>query len=335
LDQISKDKGLQRFIPELTWRSAVLTGTSARRILRLAQRGALKPGDFGVFNFGGIIRALDERSFKDWVQYFLGTKDKMGSYVLLNLYHAYYVFDTNRPIPQELTYKVLTQPALMDDVEGSRNNMADYVWAKIGSRLVEQHPARAVRLAHFMLEHFGVDGTIFDRFNSEPERLLDTICSKYPAQLWRLAVKYLDRPLDSRAFKVQRWLQRNLSVIPREHIWAWIDEDVEKRARRVAAFAPKTEPQPESGSLTRDLLIRYGNREDVRRALHSNLQSEGWMGSAVAHYTSKRDRLVALLKQEKNENVRRWLNEYIDDVNSLIEGSKIQEERDDFHNPPV
>jgi LPS O-antigen subunit length determinant protein (WzzB/FepE family) len=59
------------------------------------------------------------------------------------------------------------------------------------------------------------------------------------------------------------------------------------------------------------------------------------MGSAVAHYTTKRDRLVALLKQEDNENVRKWLNEYIDDVNLQIERSKIQEERDDFHNPPV
>jgi hypothetical protein len=335
LDRISKDKHLQRLIPELTWRSAVLTSTGSKRILRLAQRSALKPSDFGIFNFGGNIRSLDESSFKDWVKYFLGTKDKIGSYVLLNLYHAYYVFDTKRPIPSGLTYKVLTQPALMEDGEGNRNNMADYVWAEIGCRLLEQHPAKALPLAHFMLEHFGADGTIFDRFNSEPDKLLATICRKHPVQLWGLAVKYLDQPLDSRAFRIGRWLQQTLSSIPREDIWAWIDEDVEKRAKRVATFAPKTEPQPEGGALTRDLLVRYGNRDDVRRGLKYNLQSEGWMGSAVAHYTTKRDRLVALLKQEDNENVRKWLNEYIDDVNLQIERSKIQEERDDFHNPPV
>jgi hypothetical protein len=87
--------------------------------------------------------------------------------------------------------------------------------------------------------------------------------------------------------------------------------------------------------LTRERLVRYGQREDVRRNLLANQQTGGWAGSSVAHYQQKKTALLDRNRVEDNENVRRWLDEYIDELNQLVEHFTIVEERDDFHNPPV
>lgn len=67
-----------------------------------------------------------------------------------------------------------------------------------------------------------------------------------------------------------------LSYIPLEGLWLWVDEDVENRAWYLASFAPKNligiESRP---SLFREILIRYGDREDVRGNLRANYLSGG------------------------------------------------------------
>ena len=65
----------------------------------------------------------------------------------------------------------------------------------------------------------------------------------------------------------------------------------------------------------------------------ANHQTGGWAGSSVAHYQQKKTALLDLKRVEDNENVRRWLDEYIDELNQLVEHFTIVEERDDFHNP--
>jgi hypothetical protein len=79
--------------------------------------------------------------------------------------------------------------------------------------------------------------------------------------------------------------------------------------------------------------VRYGQREDVRRNLLANHQTGGWAVSSVAHDQQKKTALLDLKHVEDNENVRRWLDEYIDELNQLVEHFTIVEERDDLHNP--
>src|SRR5205823_4272568 len=83
-----------------------------------------------------------------------------------------------------------------------------------------------------------------------------------------------------------------LHAIPPEDIWAWVDIDAERRAWYLATFVPKDLLlYPERTSLVREILIRYGDREDVQRNLMANFSSEGWMGPESAHHRSKIGRL--------------------------------------------
>jgi hypothetical protein len=340
LGALSKDENLRSLVPELTWRSGSLTPSSANRILQLAKEGIITPDEFSVFGLGGVIRTMDEESLKEWAEYLLDTRDKRAAFTLLDLFDSYYVFKADKVLPDkelpvELTYKVLTNPALLDTAKVVHDNMVDYHWMQVALRFIEQHSNKAIPLAVFILEHLGEDGTIFGDFHSDAEKTLSVIARQHPDQMWELATKFLGPPIDVRAWRVKDWLQGNLIFIPREVIWKWIDADVEERAWYAATFIPKALPNKEGGVLARDFLIRYGHREDVRNNLTASFQSGIFWGSAAAHYAHKKHELLSLKKNETEENVRRWLDEYIDDLDGLIQQFKIEEERDDFHTPSV
>jgi hypothetical protein len=75
------------------------------------------------------------------------------------------------------------------------------------------------------------------------------------------------------------------------------------------------------------VLIRYGASEDVRSSLRANFSSEGWSGPASLHYQEKKDWLLASKKDEDNENVKRWIDEYVSVLDREIEQARVEEER--------
>ena len=93
-------------------------------------------------------------------------------------------------------------------------------------------------------------------------------------------------------------------------------------------FIPKTLLIEEwHDSLARDILVRYGDREDVRNTLISNYSTEGFWGSASSHYEEKLRKLVDIQNSDNDERVNRWIEEYILFLEDQIEGAKIHEER--------
>ena len=123
--------------------------------------------------------------------------------------------------------------------------------------------------------------------------------------------------------------QRNefLSLVPREELWEWVDQNLEKRAWYLASFAP---PNLNPNSLARDVLIRYGDRPDVKRNLMGNFSTEGWAGPASGHYAQKKHGLQALLEGETVPRVRAWIEEYIARIDESIRQAQVGEEREEF-----
>jgi hypothetical protein len=119
-----------------------------------------------------------------------------------------------------------------------------------------------------------------------------------------------------------------LPFIPVEKIWEWADEDVEERVWYLATFVPKTLFREEGKTcMARELLIRYGALEDVRRNLRANFSTEGWSGPASLHYQEKKNWLLGFKNDEDNENVKRWIDEYVSVLNREIEQARVEEER--------
>ncbi len=118
-------------------------------------------------------------------------------------------------------------------------------------------------------------------------------------------------------------------MIPLTLLRQWIDEDVKKRARYLASFVPPSLFRQEGQtSIAREVLIRYGNREDVRHAFMANYSTGIWWGPESAHYESVKKQLLEFKEDEENGNVKRWIDEYVLGLNKDIQRAKIGEERD-------
>jgi hypothetical protein len=340
LDDLANDERLRDCLPELTWRSGP-SDRSMLRLLDLTRRGLIPVGSLHMFAFGGVVQGLAEDVFRSIIEVLLETGERDGVLIALDLYHFYYAQkDSKRPLPEELTLRLLTAPQLF--VKGERHNranMQEYDWTEIGKAFVRSHPGASLQLADVMLEHFGEDGTMVEGFHSQSYAVLNEIVSRFPGQVWQRITKYLGPPIDERAYHLKSWLHGEevqdrgeagvLVLIPVEELWRWADEDIEERAEYLASLVPKDLSRAEGRiCLAREVLVRYGQRHDVRNSLMANFSSGSWWGPESLHYGAEKEGLLNFKKDETDSNVKRWIDEYVAVLDRQIEQARIEEERE-------
>ena len=342
LDALIEDTKLNIAISALT-RYSRLTDQAGLRLLNLATNGIIDVKHLGIFSYGKATENLSEEVFTAWIEFLLSARDKFAASIALTLYYYYYVCEKPEPaLPRNLTFRFLAHPALFEESNRYRfDTMTDYYWVEIGKAFLKSSPEKSLELVEPMLSHFGHHGSIFS-VNSETCSVLNQITEQYPVEVWKQVSKLLEDQIDfSRAVTLEQWLREGgpsarrerkgaLTLIPPEKIWEWIDKDVENRTWRFAyRLAPKTlSAEKWPTSLVRAFLIRYGEREDARRNLRANYSTEMWQGSLSLHYENKQQKLLRLKDGEDNENVKRWIDEFVEELEEHIEHAKIGEERE-------
>ena len=342
LDVLSKDITLNTIIPSLTHYSG-LTDQSGYRILNLAQNGIIGISDFGLFVYKNAITCLSESVFHSWIEFLIKGVDRSAINIALKLFYNYYISQKPEPnLTEELTYRLLSHQAMFKESDNNQyDTMTDFYWTETAKVFLNLYPQKALELVKFMLVSFGNDKTLFDSFSQSCSFLTETT-KKYPAEVWEYVNRYLDdRDNFSRTRSIGRWLREAdisdtkkekgaFNLFPREIIWEWVDENVENRAWDIASeFVPKTLLIGEwKNSLARDILIRYGDREDVRRTLISNYLTENFSGPCSLHYSKKLQKLQTIKNSDDNENVKQWINGFIDVLKDSIVRAEIEEERE-------
>ena len=340
LDELCEDTPLNAIVPSLTYPSG-LTDRAGLRILNLAEDRIINIADFGLFIFQNAVTNLSERVFETWIEFLLNN-DRSAVDMALKLFYNYYISRKSKPtLPCELAFQLLSHSELFKESDNYQyDTMTDFYWTETAKELLYHYPRKALDLVQFMLVPFGSDRTIFDVF-SQSCTFLTEATRRYPTEIWGYVSEYLDRRDNfSRTMSLGRWLRGEdpseteeekgaLTLIPRENIWEWVDRDVENRAWYLASeFVPKTFLIEEwRDSLARDLLVRYGEREDVRSTLISNYSTEGFWGHASLHYEERAKKLTDIQNSDNDEKVDRWINDFISFLEEQIKHAKIREER--------
>ena len=336
LDALIEDTKLNIAISALT-RYSRLTDQAGLRLLNLATNGIIDVKHLGIFSYGKATENLSEEVFTAWIEFLLSARDKFAASIALTLYYYYYVCEKPEPVlPRNLTFRLLAHPALFEESNRYRfDTMTDYYWVEIGKAFLKNSPEKSLELVEPMLSHFGHHGSIFS-VNSETCSVLNQITEQYPVEVWKQVSKLLEDQIDfSRAVTLEQWLREGgpsarrerkgaLTLIPPEKIWEWVDKDIENRAWRFAyRLAPKTLSAEEwPNSLVRAFLIRYGEREEVRENLRANYSTEVWHGPLSLHYENKQQKLLRFKDGEDNENVKRWIDEFVEELEDRIEHAK-------------
>lgn len=331
LDRIAEDEVLHKKIAELTWRSG-RSDRAALRVLNLAKKGKLPIRDFEIFRLGGAITSLSESVFKQWMDYLLSFEEIEGAQIAIELFIFYYMREM-KTAPPDMVISLLTHVSLTKPVDRHRYdaNLLEHNWADIARKYIDiLPPAFSNSLLEFILQQFGTDDTIFESHHSQIHNFLSSLIQKMPAHAWELISKHLGPPFDGRSYHFSRLLKEAaLFSIPMDKVFRWVDENVEKRAWYLANFVPKP-LSIDSASPAREVLIKYGERKDVRNNLMANYFTESWMGSESDHYKAKLASILQYKATETNPKVLKWIEEYVDALKKHIEKAKIEEERSDF-----
>ena len=341
LDVLCEDTTLNAIVPSLTYHAG-LTDQAGLRVLNLAESGTININDFGLFIYRNAITNLSDKVFNAWIEFLLNSMDRSAIGLALKLFSNYYISRKPKPtLPCELAFQLLSHPELFKESDDYRyDTMTDFYWTGIAKELLYSYPWKALDLVQLVLVPFGSDRTIFDAF-SQSCSFLTEATKRYPVEVWEYVSEYLgDRGNFSRTMSIGRWLKEAdlsetekskgaLTLIPREKIWEWVDRDIENRAWYLASeFVPKTLLIEEwHNSLARDILVRYGDREDVGSTLISNYSTEVFWGSASLHYEERLKELTDIQNSDNDKKVDRWINEFISFLEEQIEHAKIREER--------
>ena len=343
LDALINDAELRRWIPELTYRSG-LTDRAGLRLLDLARRSIINVNHFGFFTYGQAIKNLSHEVFNEWIAFLLSVTGKSSVALALDLCHTYHIFQTPEPtLPFELTFRLITHPVLFEETDESLfdTTMVAYHWEEISKAFLDLNPGKNLALAELMLSRFGEDGSIVNRY-SQTCSVLDEITEKCPAQIWEIVSRLLEnREYSSKKFALEQWLREGSSCgreetkpallyVPHELIWDWIDEDTDNRAWY---FAERVVPKILSvdewmASLVRTFLVRYGGQEEIKHSLMSNYLSGNGYGPISAHYQAVREKLLQIKAIEIHENVKRWINDLVEELTGIVEHERMHEERE-------
>lgn len=338
LDQLTSGPELNKLVAELTWRSG-LTDKSVLRMLELVKKGISDKSHFQMLR--GNIRGLSVRTITTLAEFLLDCDDAYSISILLQLYDSYYIRgELKHSLPEQITFKLLTHPSLIGKNEPyRRNTMDEFDWSLVAKKFINDHPVRSLELAENMLEHFEEEGSIVNTYSKYVMEILDSITSRYPLEVWELITKFIGPPMDTRAWHITRWLrgsdlfdntEGSLRMIHLDKIWEWVEKDVGKRARYLASFVTNKLFRVEGKvCLAREVLCRYGNREDVRHSFAANYSTEGWSGPASLHYETKKQQLLDFKKDEDNPNINLWIDEYVASLDRQIGRERIREERED------
>ena len=202
-------------------------------------------------------------------------------------------------------------------------------WKEIALRLIEQSPEKSMLLCKKILE--SVDGieTIMNRHHMM--NVLDKIAAGSPDEVWDVAARYIDQPLDKSGRAISKWMRGGmlglggsfLSLVDHKKIFDWIDHDPRKRAPHMAHCVP---PQLQGGDcLARELLKRYGRDDVVQEALLANFLTREASYSELQDYKKEKDRILRYKKSEDNVTVNRWLDAYVAVLDKWIEEARIRE----------
>ena len=335
LDALSKDESLKRHVPELTWRSGI-TDSAVERILSMAEKGDIGIDSFGIFRFGRVVEQISEPIFVDFINLLLKEPTGFGAEIALGLFHSYYS-KSDRTLNKDLALNVLLHPVFWDKAKGLPRDQTQYHWKEIASLLIDQFPESGDLLAWQIIKFFGNERSLAGGFRSQLHEMLLEIGKRNPQNIWAKITEYLGPPIDKRAFHLTRWLRGEKGLASRrgsfeifspEDVWKWVDEDKEFRARYLATFVPAyLFHSEEKICLAREMLVKYGDQEDVRNNFSANYSTEGWTGSASNHFMAKEKELSEFKENETNANVIRWIEEYTEELRKDAERAKIREDR--------
>ena len=338
LDYMADDAALFRAVSEVT-RMSGMTDRAGIRILHLLQKhDDLDPADIlSNFRYGLAVNGLSESVFAKWLHLLSGRNEPRAAAVSLSLFYGYFVCNSAKRLPRDMTLGVLFSPHLVKKATDKDPNLSHYRhyamqsfdWKETGLRFIEQHPKDRMLFAQKMLDDIDSD-SIFGLPRSLAHLVLDCIAELEPHNVCGAALSQIGPPIDSVAFFTRQWLQKMLcsesdaAGAMMNAVFDWADEHPAERALQCVDLLPA------KFEIARKILVKYGEYPGISERLVSSFNTESFSGLASVHYRNRITDLAKLKKCEKNITVSEWLDKYMSILDHRARKCESYEERYDL-----
>ena len=299
------------------------------RILAEVKRGTLGATDVRGFWVRGDKNDIPASLVDELCEALLALTDPEGGPAALELFTMYYVLsDASPPLPQELAVETLTHNAFTDPDFQFEN--AESHWRQLAMALIETESDQVGAVMSVVLENMAESGMLAGG-SREGRKFISRVMATQPDLGWQELAAVLEND-DRSSQALTLWLQSGgprsvphpvASVRP-DQLWDWIDRDPERNARTAALIVPAALPDPaaavdEFSGLIHEMLVRYGHRDDVRAALHSNHGTRGLHGPLSEVYDKRMDEIDQLREKVTDSNVSQWMDEHEQDLANELE----------------
>lgn len=315
--------------------SSGMSDAAVRKVVDLCRSEILDAKSLEQWWFRGRLHQISEPLLWDLVNLLLEENRPELWNIAIHMFHTYYLNrDSQRELPNEVTYRILTSPAMLGE---TRMDSAAYYWSQLAASFVARYGDRTREFFREMLRLGMKQWDLLADLDLSREQVLARIFKSDPEQGWSCIVGVFPDQ-EERAFGIQHWLGSRrriagdespglIQFAPADKVFAWVDDGVEERGRWLIGALPKTLDHSPGGRLTRDFIAKYGRVESLSSSLWCRFHSRGWSGSASAFYRRLREQAREWLVGEKNQTVVRWIENYIDGLGYDIQRSEIDEER--------
>ncbi|MBA7629247.1 hypothetical protein ES703_36745 [subsurface metagenome] len=338
IKNISSDESIQKYFPEIVWRTGVNDDTAAI-ISAMLERGVIDYHSLRHFLYGGELQQLKDETINQWLEYLIGTDEDEAVAIAVELAGTYYLDkEIEHAFPSELIFKLVTHPSLHQRFSSNLGGqLLEYEWAKLSKKLFRQSEELRSELISLYLASWRHRESILSSHRHDAEEVFDEFAELDSTLTWEKLSEVFKPPLGFEFHLISDWLrgygirrkaQASIWYFNSAQIWEWVDENIKDRAWIVAHLVPPTLASNEEGFCwAREVLVRYGGDDDVRNEMHANFYSEGWTGPASSHYLRHKKEAESIKEKETNPSVLRWLEERIKSLDGRIREAMDEEER--------
>lgn len=322
MESISKDRALLRFFLEIAWRSG-MTDRIGQVLLEMVKNGEIDAGKLYQFCIGGTVRHLSEPMAKSWIRTMLayGSPDVISG--AADLFYMYFINRQERSLDMELTLELLMHRVFFDRENTFASNMAvDHRWKETAMRFIQQHPGKSLVIAEKFLESMGHDSPVANP-RSQSIKVLDTVAARHPNETWNIVTQFIDPPTDERGHAIINWAGRTrdpgpglMQQVDLGNVLDWIDHEPHSRAPFIARYLPPN--LTGQGCLARKILARYGSDDSVQESMLANF-TDRFSDMTLEHCQDIKDEIQRYKKTEDNENVRAWIDMYVDSLDACMQ----------------
>lgn len=323
LDAWAADPSKSLLVAATTWR-VLPTPRAARRIAQLIEDGSLPLSLLERLVWGFWARDLQPDDVSNLIAAASSDKSKPAIFARLAFLEQYLWQK-----PEELRrLRTLAGQALREATDYDFGTMDGHRWHRLAETTFADDPV-AMACLGLLLAQKAAEGA--GRADREARQALSTAISTANAsEQAKILEEILGPALESipgLMWVLESPFERGLlDQINPKSVAGWVEQDTETRLRLVA-YAVPVGGQPLAG-LARLLLVRFGDREDVRSALGATFGTGGWVGSEADWIEGKIRQLDGWV-HDPHPNVHRWAAELRDSYQRRLDRARLLEEEDE------